>query len=133
MRKIKTAPGDTGLTKVFKSYRYSARNSGREFNLTKEQVKEITSGNCHYCGCPPCQKSICSSKGSTKEAIEHSIYTYNGIDRKDNTKGYTIDNCLTCCVRCNRAKLAMSYEEFVTWFSTLYENYWTLKYEVNHG
>jgi len=40
-------------------------------------------------------------------------YWYNGIDRKDNSKGYVIDNCVPCHVSINRMKMAMPYEEFV--------------------
>jgi hypothetical protein len=28
---------------------------------------------------------------------------YN-LDRKDNTRGYSKDNCVPCCIDCNRAK-----------------------------
>jgi hypothetical protein len=36
---------------------------------------------------------------------------YNGIDRIDNTKGYTSGNCLACCIRCNKLKGKLSLAE----------------------
>ena len=42
-------------------------------------------------------------------------YTYNGIDRVDNTRGYTLDNVVPCCFKCNRAKDTMTKEEFLEW------------------
>jgi hypothetical protein len=41
------------------------------------------------------------------------IYTYNGIDRLDSTKGYTADNCVPCAGNINIAKQSLSVEEFV--------------------
>jgi hypothetical protein len=38
-----------------------------------------------------------------------------GIDRKDNTKGYVLENSLPCCYLCNRAKGDKPYEEFILW------------------
>ena len=36
------------------------------------------------------------------------------LDRKDNTRPYTFDNCVPCCSRCNRGKCHLfSYEEWV--------------------
>ena len=37
---------------------------------------------------------------------------YNGVDRVDNTKGYTLDNCVPCCTVCNRMKRCMTVAEF---------------------
>lgn len=40
-------------------------------------------------------------------------YWYNGVDRVDNTKGYTLENCVTCCAEANYAKRALSYADFI--------------------
>ena len=35
------------------------------------------------------------------------------LDRKDNAQGYSVENCVPCCTRCNRGKgAAFSYEEW---------------------
>ena len=36
-----------------------------------------------------------------------------GIDRIDNTKGYTIENSAPCCTTCNMMKKVMTVEEFI--------------------
>lgn len=37
----------------------------------------------------------------------------NGIDRMDNTKGYTIDNCVSCCKNCNFIKKSLDANTFI--------------------
>ena len=36
----------------------------------------------------------------------------NGIDRKDNTIGYSFDNCVSCCGDCNYSKGKQDRETF---------------------
>jgi len=38
----------------------------------------------------------------------------NGIDRCNNNKGYTIDNCQSCCADCNFMKNNLDYDIFIT-------------------
>lgn len=49
----------------------------------------------------------------------HPIETI-GLDRIDSTKGYTMDNLVSCCETCNRAKRHMSLAEFREWKNSLY-------------
>lgn len=41
----------------------------------------------------------------------------NGIDRVDNTKGYSVENCVAACRRCNVAKADMAPDQFREWAS----------------
>lgn len=50
--------------------------------------------DCWYCGSPP--------------KIE-----FNGIDRKDNTSGYTEGNCVPCCSTCNYMKKCLDHATFI--------------------
>ena len=43
-----------------------------------------------------------------------------GMDRVDNTVGYSVSNVAPCCTHCNRAKLAMSRTEFFDWIKRVY-------------
>jgi hypothetical protein len=48
---------------------------------------------------------------------------YSGIDRKDNNKGYTLENSVSCCTQCNTAKLNFTTEQFMDWIEKVYLNF----------
>jgi hypothetical protein len=100
------APGHAAKVNVFNSYKHGAKKLKREFSLSFDELIEIASQHCHYCGKEPLQLV-------TKRGINGN-FPHNGIDRKDNSQGYTLENALPCCWRCNRIKRDMSYDEFIT-------------------
>lgn len=106
----KLLPGEASFNELFNRYQTQAKNRGHVFELTKEQFRDYTTSLCFYCGSPP-QNKISNSKNNP--------YFYNGIDRKDNTKGYTLSNTVPCCTICNRAKRDLPYTEFCSWLDTL--------------
>jgi len=66
-----------------------------------EFVKFTTINRCHYCD---------------DKVVWKPYSTANGykLDRRDNKVGYTMDNCVVCCARCNRSKSDhFSYDEWV--------------------
>ena len=73
-----------------------------DVRLTYEEYLEFTAeDSCHYCG---------------SELVWEPFNKMNGhkLDRKDNSIGYTKDNCVVCCPRCNRAKSDhFTYEQFL--------------------
>jgi len=97
---------DSGLRKLFRGYRASAKRRGYSFHLDLVTFKSITSGDCHYCGSSPHKKSIKQS--------EEGVYCYNGIDRKENSLGYSLENCVTCCTECNFFKRDLDYKSFLS-------------------
>jgi hypothetical protein len=99
-------PGESGLLRVLGSYRFMAQKSNKEFNIPLEAFKTITSSDCFYCGSPPSK-----IKKMPKYAL--GSYLYNGIDRLDYLKGYTLDNIVPCCTRCNMMKWVLSREDFL--------------------
>jgi hypothetical protein len=88
-----------------KSYRYNAANRKLPWILTTEQFKELTQQNCHYCNQEP----------QLRKAHHRSrcMVKINGIDRKDSSIGYNMDNCIPCCFTCNRMKMNMMYNTFI--------------------
>jgi len=105
---LKTKPkGESGFNQLYTSYKMNAKKRNIEFLLTREEFKTLTKQNCYYCGEEP--KQVVSNK----ECVDHSSYVYNGIDRIDNTKGYTKNNCVSCCGIHNKMKMCMSYHEFI--------------------
>ncbi len=69
--------------------------------MTYDEFLEFTRiAACHYCGFDVCWK-------------DYGRAPYN-LDRKDNTKDYSKDNCVVCCFDCNATKGArFSYEEMI--------------------
>jgi hypothetical protein len=108
-------PGEAAFNYLYSIYARNAKQRKYAFKLTQTQFKELTSSNCHYCNRVPQQK-VKPHKGN------NGYYIYNGIDRKDNNKGYNKINCVPCCKKCNRAKDDMSYKEFLNLIKDIYEN-----------
>ncbi len=110
----KLPAGEANLNHVIRGYKGGAKKRNLEFSLTKEQFRELTQQKCFYCGTEP--HNICHYPQSNGKFI------YNGIDRIDNTKGYTVDNCITCCYICNQWKRAYTQQEFLMRIKLIYEN-----------
>lgn len=102
------APGESTRRTLFAGYKKSARNRGYIFELSREEFDRITNLPCHYCGGEP------NNVFKDRHRREGDV-VYNGVDRKDNTLGYTSDNCLPCCRMCNRAKDIFDYDQFIAW------------------
>jgi hypothetical protein len=101
--------GLAAFNRLYHSYKVKAKDRNREFLLNKDDFRTITLQNCYYCGIEP--KQIYRPRSNT--GISNGPYVYNGIDRKENLKGYTLENCVACCGRCNRMKLQLSVEDFI--------------------
>jgi len=113
---LKTLPiGIAAMNSLIASYKYEAKKRGYDWNLTKKQFKKITQQNCYYCGIRPNQSCL------SKNPQCNGDYIHNGIDRVDNTKGYTIDNVVPCCGICNMAKGKQTQEEFLNWIRRIYK------------
>jgi hypothetical protein len=108
--------GQSGRTALYRQYKHDAKKRGYEFNLSKDDFKELTSLDCVYCGSSP----ACVMKTNTTD--DHGDYTYNGIDRVDNSAGYEIGNCVTCCKTCNWMKLDLCKDDFFSHIEKVYNN-----------
>jgi len=67
-----------------------ARNRAIAWRLTDAQAIRLFEGDCYWCG----------RRGP------------NGIDRENNEPYYSTKNAVSCCWRCNRAKSAMTADEW---------------------
>jgi len=112
---IRLPKGMAAFHKVIYSMKANAKKRGYEWHLTNEQIAQLTKQPCHYCGAEPSQ--VCGDEKM------YGNYIYNGIDRVDNTKGYTIDNVVPCCGACNRAKDVMTIDEFRLWNIRVYRRF----------
>jgi len=102
------------LNVVYTRYLRRSATIGVVFDLTRRAFHALTQSNCHYCGCPPAMRAVRRYKKTV--AASH---TYNGLDRIDNTKGYTCANTVACCWACNSAKGFMSAPEFYGWLASV--------------
>lgn len=119
--------GESGYNTLLRGYKTTARYRGHCFELTTEEFRNLVTCNCHYCGAPPQQRKYNSLEGSSKEGIDWGTFVYNGIDRVDSQRGYTLDNCVTCCAVCNRAKLDHEIKEFARHVEKMY-HFWAKEY-----
>lgn len=74
---------------TFGRYRSNAAAKGLEFLLSREVFDTLIKEDCRYCGC------------------SDLIMT---LDRMDNGVGYTVDNVVPACIRCNLLKADMPRE-----------------------
>jgi hypothetical protein len=101
--------GESAFNSILRDYRRHAKERNLCFNLTKDQFKHITQQSCIYCGIDP----------SRERQVRTSKFTYNGVDRLDNTIGYTLENSVPSCYICNAAKSNLSEKEFNEWINRL--------------
>lgn len=83
---------DSKYNTIFYDYKHHAEKRNIPFNLSFNDFKKLILQPCCYCKSPPNK--------------------LNGVDRKDNSKGYTKDNSVACCKYCNFAKYTLSEKEF---------------------
>jgi len=77
--------------------------------------------NCYWCGVPP--SSTHKDHLRTGKIMSGLVIKYNGVDRVDNSKGYTVENSVPCCKYCNRAKNDMTVTQFMEWNKRIYNTF----------
>lgn len=101
--------GEAALRYRFRQYRDNARARRIGFDLTVEEFRFAGSRDCSYCGRKPQQ--VFAREGKRPCGTE---LFWNGIDRRDNLKGYTFSNSVSCCSICNYMKRALGHTEFLS-------------------
>ncbi len=91
----------TKIATSYANYKYGAKRRILNFTLSIKDFVQLISDKCYYCG-------------------ETSKKGFNGIDRKDNYKGYTLKNSVSCCDICNHAKYTMSKTQFLNKVKKIY-------------
>lgn len=109
-----TFPGNESVkVRIIKAYKSSARQRSLEFDLLDNQFYEFLTNKCHYC----------NSDYSNKLSYNNGeIFHYNGVDRKNPKKGYSLENCVTCYKTCNFAKGTLSYDDFINLIKAIFNN-----------
>lgn len=109
----------------YQYFQYKKRSKDRSitFKLSRQEFIDLCTKNCTYCDSEPNENYTLYNTNVKNYVTENSLsdHTYlkdyivkfNGIDRKDNEKGYEISNSVTCCSNCNIMKMDMKFKEFL--------------------
>ena len=88
----------------YRIYQRSAIQRNREFKLTFDEFITFFRKLCYYCN-------------------QIDIRGWNGIDRKINSIGYILTNCVPCCKICNKLKYTATDDiQFYTFCQNIYKN-----------
>lgn len=82
------------FSKAFSQLKANAKKRNIAFRLAEQECRDLLKQPCFYC----------------KQVFENPI----SLDRIDNSKPYTLLNVKPCCQICNRMKLNLSIDEFLT-------------------
>jgi hypothetical protein len=113
--KLTLPPGTAFVNALFRSYCSVARKNKRKFTLSRHEFESKIIQPCTYCGAPPVTPEWAAKLRKQKLCWYNGTKAVNGLDRKDNQKGYTPENAVPCCRTCNVAKHTMSESEFLSW------------------
>lgn len=95
---VSLPPSEKKLRNRFGMYISNAKKRKISFELTKEEFSILITSPCSYCG--------------SNEKI--------GVDRENNTLGYSFQNSVSCCETCNYGKRTMTKERFLAWIERIY-------------
>ena len=92
------------LGEFFKAnYVRPSKNKNLEFTITEQDFASIAKEPCYYCGA----MEVIEVDGDWVER------GFNGLDRKDQTRGYVVDNCVSACNMCNLMKKSLHVDIFL--------------------
>jgi hypothetical protein len=94
---------------------HHCKRDEKQCDLTFENFLEfitIPNPKCHYCD-GSVTWSKCSRARDKDGKLIRTPQSYN-LDRKNNSKGYSVENCVVCCSLCNSIKGDMlTYEDMI--------------------
>lgn len=105
----------SNISRILRQYKKRGIKSGKGYSLSREDFEKLIFDNCYYCNSRPNNCCVIKTK------FQNIKLFYNGIDRVDSSKGYSINNCVSCCIVCNIAKNSMTINEFFTWIDAVYK------------
>lgn len=108
------------LNALFSQYRRNAKKRNIDFALNKISFQKLITSDCYFCNSSPSNKQTYDKKGRKPQ---HKGLIYSGIDRYNNNLGYTEENCVSCCIVCNRAKNNMTQLEWLSWLKSIARKY----------
>lgn len=110
----RSRPGSL-LRQLIGHYRQGADRRGIAFDLTEKEFEALVQGDCFYCGQKPARRY--------RPSRYITFYLSNGIDRVDNTVGYEVSNCVSCCKICNQFKSDLTQSQMFEFVKRIYEKH----------
>lgn len=111
-------PNELGVKReIMRLYQKAAQKRGYDFLLSEEQFIALIKDRCYYCDSKP--EMVLNYYKHAKERN----FRHNGIDRLDNSIGYTNTNSVSCCKVCNNAKAGLTVEDFKTWIQKVHTSF----------
>lgn len=105
--------GEASRNALVWQYKRHGKRKNLAFSLTDEEMNVFFKGKCFYCGESP--------NTIFNQPSFFGGFKYNGIDRLDNDKGYSLENCVSCCKTCNLKKRNMSKQDFLNKIKQIYD------------
>lgn len=90
------------MKKKVSSLKNSAKSRRIKLEINSEEYKALIELGCNYCG-----TDLINIGGSS-------------LDRLNSDKGYTNNNVVPCCKKCNVAKNDMSIPDFIEWINKVH-------------
>ena len=98
------------------------KNKGFSDTISLEVFSRLSKSSCKYCGLEHSKEIEDRLNESKKQKrLSDHVLKCNGIDRVDSSKGYTLENSVSCCKYCNTAKNTMAESDFYNWIKRVYE------------
>jgi len=121
-----TAKQRRSILSRMQGYKNGAHSRGFQWDLSYEEFALISTKPCFYCGDQPKVWDCVTNAPSVRKDCPHinpEEYSikFSGVDRFDSKSGYSVENCVPCCVNCNRSKSNMSFDEFKKHVQKLYK------------
>lgn len=113
-------PGLAAKKYMFRITKAHSKRRGIDWNLNFDQYIYLCEKPCAYCGIAPSKEQT----GCKGHAPHYGAWTHGGIDRKDTSSGYLIDNCVPCCKDCNIAKMTLSVTDFQSHIRRIFNHVW---------
>lgn len=103
---------EKGINNILLYYKNNAKKRNLLFEIPTTTFKDLILSNCYYCNSPPSNTYI-AKRG-------YAEVTYNGVDRINNDLGYTLENSVSCCKKCNMMKYNKSEVDFIKKVKDIY-------------
>ena len=101
----------SSINRLYRNYKRAAISRKLTFELTLKEFEYFLNKPCYYCG---------SVLGNEIKQGKKGVLKYNGIDRTNNSLGYKINNCVSCCYKCNKMKMNLNEKEFLEQINKIY-------------